>query len=364
MVTLLMISALLVGPLFVIRSAFRIEPSPTAPAFPAALIPSAGAYLGAFAAPRRGEDPKDAVLRLESQIGRKLAIDHQYYRWDESIPTPQEYWDAARGRLPFMSWNARTADGSTVEWGDIADGAQDDWIAAQADAIKAFGYPIYLTFHHEPEDDLATWGTPTEYAAAFRHIVTVFRSRGVTNVAFVWTMMNWTFDPRSGRDPDPYYPGDAYVDFIGIDGYNWYPGRSGAPWESFQQIFQNSNAFAVAHDKPWMVVETGCQEDPGQPGRKGQWFRDIAAAAKGWPLLKAVIYFDIIKEYAWASDTSASSMRGFAALARDAHFDGTPSGVSPSDPTLRNDLDLGPSGSRVLADEGTVGDPFSKVVTT
>jgi hypothetical protein len=43
------------------------------------------------------------------------------------------------------------------------------------------------------------------------------------------------------------------------------------------------NHFAVVHDKLWMAVETGAQEDPDQPGRKGQWFRDIAATAKAWP---------------------------------------------------------------------------------
>ena len=53
----------------------------------------------------------------------------------------------------------------------IASGAEDAAIIARADAIKAFGYPMYLAFHHEPEDDLATFGTPADYAAAFRHIV-------------------------------------------------------------------------------------------------------------------------------------------------------------------------------------------------
>jgi beta-mannanase len=89
----------------------------------------------------------------------------------------------------------------------------------RADAIKAWGSPIYLAFHHEPENDTATFGTPAEYAAAFRRVVEVFRSRGVTNVAFVWTLMAWSYDPRSGRDPNQYYPGDAHVGAIGADGH-------------------------------------------------------------------------------------------------------------------------------------------------
>jgi beta-mannanase len=42
-------------------------------------------------------------------------------------------------------------------------------------------------------------------------------------------MMNWTFEPGSGRDPNAYYPVDGYVDIIGVDGYNWYPEGTAPP---------------------------------------------------------------------------------------------------------------------------------------
>jgi hypothetical protein len=364
-VMLVILAILLLGPLYFILSTLRLGPfAKESASYPAVLIPSSGAYFGAFISPRGEETRQDAVQRLESAIGRKVAIDHQYYRWNQAIPTIHQDWDGSTGRLPFINWIAAKTDGSPVKWSAIADGSQDDWIIQRANAVKAFGSPIYLAFHHEPEDDLATWGTPGDYAAAFRHIVDVFRSRGVTNVAFVWTMMNWTFEPQSGRDPNAYYPGDSYVDIIGVDGFNWYPGRDGAPWQSFQEIFQTSNGFAVAHNKPWMAVETGTQEDPDQPGRKGQWLRDIVATAKGWPLLKAVIYFDAIKEYDWTADSAVSSMQGFVTLGHHPYLNRTPPGSARPDLTLHNDLDLGPQGAPVLAGEGTAGEPFSRVVTS
>ena len=285
--------------------------------YPAVLKPSTGEYFGAYVSPRSGENYESAVVRLESQAGRKLAIDHQYYKWNQPVPTSHQYWDANTGRLPFVNWKAQRTDGSVVPWSAIANGSQDSWIIQRANAFKAFKSPIYLTFHHEPENDLARFGTAADYAAAFRHIVTVFRNQGVTNVAFVWTMMSWTFDPRSGRVPSSYYPGDDYVDFIGSDGYNWYPGRRGAPWDSFQQIFSGTNTFAVAHHKPWMVVELGAQEDPAQAGRKGTWFKSILPTARSWPSLKAIIYFDTVTDYAWIADSSTSSIQGFAALGHD-----------------------------------------------
>jgi hypothetical protein len=285
------------------------------PTYPSSLRPSRGAYFGSWVAPRRGETQPEAIRRVERRIGRRFAIDHEYYRWDEPIPTAQQRWDARTGRIPFVNWFAGRTDGSVVAWGAIASGAEDAWIRQRADAFKAFGKPVYLTFHHEPENDLSVHGTPADYAAAFRHVVDVFRSRGVTNVAFVWTMMSWTFDPRSGRDPIAYYPGDAYVDFVGSDGYNWYPGKAGARWASFKAIYRPTLDFARAHRKPVIAVEYGVQEDPRRPGRKARWFRNALAAVESWPRVEALIYFDEARTYPWISDSSRSAMRAYRRIA-------------------------------------------------
>ena len=162
-ITAAIVAVVLIGPIFVVSNALRSRPSH--PTYPAVLVPSSGAYLGAFASPRTSEDPKKAMRRLESQLGRKLAIDHDYYNWDDPIPTPRQEWDASTGRLPFIDWAARDADGTPVAWSAIASGSQDAWIIQRADAVKAFGSPMYLAFHHEPEDDLATLGSPSDYAA-------------------------------------------------------------------------------------------------------------------------------------------------------------------------------------------------------
>ncbi len=127
---------------------------------PAVLIPASGAYFGSWVAPRYGEARTDAISRVEAQIGRRFAIDHQYYRWDSNFPGPYETWTASQGRIPLLNWKAMRSNGQPVAWASIASGAQDATIIARAQAIKAFGSPMYLTFHHEPEDDLGTWAAP------------------------------------------------------------------------------------------------------------------------------------------------------------------------------------------------------------
>jgi mannan endo-1,4-beta-mannosidase len=49
--------------------------------------------------------------------------------------------------------------------------------------------------------------------------------RGLHNLIFVWAPNSW--DGSYGREPRPYYPGDRYVDVVGVDDY------SGSPTEPF-----------------------------------------------------------------------------------------------------------------------------------
>ena len=264
---------------------------------PAVLTPASGSFLGTFSKPRGSESKQEAIQRVEASIGRRFAIDHQYYDWNAQIPTSYETWTVGQGRIPFLNWKP------SGSWSSIANGSQDAWIGQRADAFEAFGAPVYLTVHHEPEDDTAQYGSKADFVAAFRHIVEVFRARGASNVAFVWTMMAWSFDSRSGEVIGDWYPGGNWIDVIGADGYNWYPGRSGTTWSSFGTVFDQVNSFAVAQSKPWMVVEYGVQEDPATPGRKGDWFRDMVGAIKSWPSLKGILYFDTTKLYPWDTDS-------------------------------------------------------------
>jgi beta-mannanase len=206
-------------------------------------------------------------------------------------------------------------DGSLVPWSEIADGSHDGWVVEQARRFKAFGAPMYLTFHHEPEDDEES-GSASDFAAAFRRVVQVFRQERVRNVAFIWTMMSWTFDERSGRNPDDWYPGDRFVDIIGTDGYNWFPQKPGAPWESFRKVFLPTMGFAKERGKPVFVVEFGVMEDPGDPDRKADWYRRALVTAKRWPRLQGLIYFDVVKDgYPWITDSSTNALNGYSDMA-------------------------------------------------
>jgi hypothetical protein len=289
---------------------------------PTVLFPRDGAYLGARVQPSAGQSQADAFAAAEREIGRRFAVERVYHRWWDAFPTEGDRQSAASGRLLFISWAAQTAGGTPVPWAAIASGRFDRWIRARADAVAAFGRPLYLCFNHEPEDE-AAWGSAADFVAAYRRVVDLFRSEGVSNVAYVWTMMSASF-AHGGSVADAFYPGDGYVDAVGVDAYNWSPGRSGAAWRSFAAVVAPARRFALAHDVPLVVPEFGVQEDPSVPGRKAAWVRAAAATIRRWHDIKAVMYFDSSRGYPWQISTSASSLAAFAEVASDPWFDPAP----------------------------------------
>ena len=110
--------------------------------------PAMGAYLGThFSASL--PDRMAALEGLEESLGRQVAIDHVYHRFDAVFPTAYDRATVAAGRTLFLSWSCRTKSG-VVRWDEIADGSLDPIIDARADAVASIGEPVLMSFCHEP----------------------------------------------------------------------------------------------------------------------------------------------------------------------------------------------------------------------
>lgn len=254
---------------------------------------------------------------LEGVVGRRFDLDRWYQRWDEQFPATRQREAVAAGRIPVIGWNAVLRSGAPVRWSEIASGSQDATIVARADDFRAYGHRVMLIFNHEPEDDLSANGSPAEFRAAFRHVVSVIRARGASNVVFVWTMMANTFN-RGGSAPEAYYPGDDVVDWVAADGYNWAGSdHVRGPWREFSDIFASFNLWAERRGKPAMVAETGVLEDRAHPRRKSRWLRRAEETVKNWPRMKAVIYF---QGRGWHFDSSTAAIAAYRAMGADPYF--------------------------------------------
>lgn len=303
-------TALVLGAAPVCAEAPPLQPPP---------VPVAGAYLGASASVNPGESRLGAIERTERLIGRPLDIDHQFYRWNDSLITAVQQADADAGRYPFVSWKPARSDGQPVPWTTIATGAEDTTIRTQAQAARAFGHPMFMVFHHEPYDESVrgAWGTPADFVAAYRRVVSIFREEGAANVAWVLVLTSW--DYTQGR-ADAFYPGDDVIDWIAADPYNWHQ-RDGR-WDSLASVAEDFYEWGSQRGKPLMLAEWGSTEDPGNPGRKAAWYAEAARTLAEWPNIKAAVYFNNLHDgYDWRIDSSGPALEAFRQLANSSHFD-------------------------------------------
>ena len=283
--------------------------------------------FGAWVKPVGSKDRLQALRAQEAKIGRTYGVFRYYHGWESPLIGDLGNTASRGGRALMVSWKAAHEwpnGGSSgrgagyVRWGDIASGRQDAVIAARAQELKRFGKTVYLSFHHEPENDRdipgdRRAGSPAEFRAAWQHIWRMFQARGVHNVRFVLVLMGQTY--AAGNEMT-WYPGDRFVDVVAADGYNWFrtTNHPAAPWRSFATIFTPGYRFALRHAKPFWVAETGLQEDPSRPGRKAEWLKAMAAQAERWTDLGAVMYF-MGGANGWWVDSSASSMAAYRSVA-------------------------------------------------
>jgi hypothetical protein len=227
----------------------------------------------------------------------------EYSPWNSDFPTRPAVQAAKQGSLLYIDWSL---GGSDLTWAQIASGAADARINAEAKLVKAFARPIMISFQSEVDQPrYAAYGTPAEFVAAWRHIHKLFATDGARNVLWVWAL---TGDTAHAPELPKLYPGNAYVDWIVWDAYNWDGCKGGGKsWRSFEQIASPMYEWLADHSgkngngdylaKPWGLGEYGTV-DGGTPSGKALWFKQIIGQLKNLPRLKALMYLD-------ANDVSA-----------------------------------------------------------
>jgi Glycosyl hydrolase family 26 len=257
-----------------------------------------------------------AWSRFESNAGKPVAIVH----WGAGTPLAHsfDYWRGTlelvrrRGDINFVDLQSGRA-----RLRDIAGGAYDTYFVRWAQQARAYGHPFFLRWDWEMNGSWFPWGTtrrnpssPADYVAAWRHVHDIFTRAGATNVTWVWCP---NVDPR--RKFLRYarlYPGDAYVDWTGLDGYNQTGGQS------FKWLFGRSydQLLRIAPDKPIMIAETSSVEGGRLP--KPAWVRDaLAELPRRFPQVKALTWMnwrihDDGKLRNWQIESSPSAQRAFA----------------------------------------------------
>lgn len=255
-----------------------------------------------------------AVEEFERLAERRLQILMWYQDWatTRDLDTALLQRVRARGCVPMITWDPwdyqagkRQPDYALER---IVAREFDDYIRSWATALGSDARPLLLRWGHEMNGRWYPWGTNgrsdgAKYRAAWQHAWRLFDESGASNVRWVWSPNI----VHGAAAFEPFFPGDGYVDLVGLDGYNW----GGRDWKPFVELFGPSYERLIElTQKPVMIAETGCAEDR----RKPAWIED-AFGANGLGQLtrvEAVIWFHQTKERDWRIDSSPESRAAFA----------------------------------------------------
>ncbi len=264
------------------------------------------------------------VKEVEGQIGRKFDLLMTYVQWgnpqNSKIDTNFFSVFTSENKVPIITWEpwnpAAGVNQSNYKLSNITSGNFDPYIRSSAQAIKTYNKPIFVRFAHEMNGNWYPWGgtvngnKPQDYVVAYQHIYNIFSQELVSNVTWVWCPVTWSVPNLNGNELLDYYPGTGFVDWVGLDGYNFGTSMPGQKWQSFTSLFSSGYQKVLSLNKPIMIAETASSESGGD---KGAWIASTLATElpQNFPAIKALIWFDINKETSWDINSSPNSISHF-----------------------------------------------------
>lgn len=329
------------------------EPAPTATAEPTVTpVPSSlkiappplGAYVGVFRPPAPFD--MSSLKEYDGFTDKSPAMLMWFQPWDERGISEFDpalvvsTWQ--RGAIPLITWEPWNPGGDPnylenpdrqpdYQLKDILDGKYDDYIRSWARGIKEVGGPVMLRPMHEMNGSWYPWcGTvngnePAEFVDAWRRMHGIFAEEGVDNVTWVWSINQESVPATQENQYSAYYPGDKFVDWTSISGFNWGESREGTSWREFDEIYTESLKYLRTVDKPIVLSEFGCVSSGGD---KPAWISESYERIRTeHPEIAAVVYYDKYEKglkqiQEWQIDSSAESVEAYGEALSSPYFIG------------------------------------------
>ncbi|MEP7167096.1 MAG: glycosyl hydrolase [Candidatus Woesebacteria bacterium] len=277
------------------------RPTPTKPLEPFRF----GAYVGANVSD---------MTAFEKTIGKPLQILAVFVHWGNEKDFPLQYAASVRDRKKtlLIYWEAKdyTIDSvtqPTFNFDSVIRGDWDSYFKKFAEDAKSYNGPVILVPFDEMNGDWSPWSgtvngnSPAKYVKAYQHLHAFFKT--APNVKFGWAVNNDSVPDTADNQFEKYYPGDAYVDYIGVDGFNF----DDEFWETWDDVFADSLKRLEAYQKPTFIFSSA-----SAPGRlKAQWILDFGTHRTAYPYLVGWIWFNENKEKNWTVNSDEGSLNAY-----------------------------------------------------
>jgi hypothetical protein len=297
-------------------------------------------YWGAWIGDQlTGEEPPwdmSAVSKFEGMVGKGLSLVALGSPFADCTSTPCNFFEfptAAMnnvhnyGAIPFFNWASQATSndpgGATsmpdFQLSDILSGRYDTYIREFAEAARNWGHSFFLRYDWEMNGDWFPWNeavnenNPGEYVAAWRHVHDIFTAVGATNATWAWCP--YAEDDRHFTDLAALYPGDEYVDWTCMDGFNWGQNPTNPHvWKGFKEIFAPTYRRLVKRIAPSKPIVLAEMASTGKGRAKAKWIHNMFKELRtNFRRIRGLIWFDQIdRGVNWPLETSPAAASAFA----------------------------------------------------
>ncbi len=248
----------------------------------------------------------EAIINLEDSLETTFHLIHIYNAWgskpEHQFPKLAVETILKLGSIPVITWEPWLGAFDESEYpgiplpekrdkaclAAIANGTYDKYIIDWASAVKAIKQPVFIRLAHEMNDPYRyPWGpqnnSPEDFRNAWIHVHNVFENLGVNNVIWIWA------PHPSYAYFDVYYPGEKYVDYVGVGVLNFGTAVTWSKWWTFDQLFGNQYETLESFHKPIMITEFGSLIVGGD---RAEWFSSaLKSMASKFTSIKSVLFF-------------------------------------------------------------------------
>ncbi len=284
------------------------------------LLPSEnGLYLGAFAdfGPHENEVTEEKINDFQELIGKKITWAYFSDNWFEGINFPKEQVEILQelNIIPYIRLMPRTNFSNQPEeqkytLESIINSDFDLEIENWAKMAKQTNIPLILEFGTEVNGDWFPWngrwngqgqtdsyGDPTlpdgpeKFIDAYQHIIDIFHNLEVDNITWVYHINTLSQPKEPWNDIMSYYPGDSYIDWIGVSVYG--AQEPNEKWIEFNDLFDKTyEKITKTTNKPIAIVEFGAAEQNEQ-NKKAEWLNKSLSliCENNYPNLKGLSFW-------------------------------------------------------------------------
>lgn len=274
-------------------------------------------YLGVFA-PKvdNGLTDLEEVQQTAKFVDHKFDLISLYLTWDKDFESsfPNNLIDSIykQKSIPVITWEPwlNTFENDTITkskhvYDLINTGYFDTFISRFANKLKQLNHPVFLRFAHEFDNPFYPWSVkdddaPEKFKTAWVHTYEIFKQNNANNVVWIWN----PWKPESITD---FYPGQSYVDWMGVNILNYGELNQNGQSHKFEELYQPfHDELKKLPSTPVAITELGSLNN-GTEKANNEWLDEaIASIENQFDEIKSIIYFNSKVDNNWPNEEKAN----------------------------------------------------------